>query len=63
MNNLHKMQAEVAAREPRTQDAKVIREQQLVMLEEIESKLASNITAIEQKTPYIQVKHVVDKLY
>lgn len=63
MNNLKKMQKEVGHREPRTEDGKMIREEQLSMLEELEDKLQHNIADIEQKTPYIQVKSVMDKMF
>lgn len=57
------MQQDVAKREPRTEEANVIREEQLILLEELEQKLQHNISEIEQKAPYIQVKQVVDKLF
>jgi hypothetical protein len=62
-HNLKKLQSEVAQREPRTEDGKQIKEEQLILLQELETKLERNITEIEDKAPYIQVKQVVDKFY
>lgn len=63
LENLNKLQHDLEERHPRTADGKVIRELQLDRFSEIEGRLQDNISSIDQKKPFIQVKQVVQKLY
>lgn len=63
VENVKKLAETVQHRQSRFEAGEVIRRQQLVQLRAIKDTLDKNLTEIENRTPYINVKHVVAKIY
>ncbi len=63
LENVNKMSTVLQNRESRTKEGAKIREEQLKQLDSVKLKLKDNLTDIERRTPYINVKHVVAKIF
>lgn len=61
--SVKKLAETIQHRKSRFEAGEVIRRQQLVKLREVKNKLDRNCVEIENRTPYINVKHVVAKIY
>ncbi len=60
---MNKMSAVLEGRHSRTQDGARIKAEQLKQLSEVKVKLKDNLKEIDSRTPYINVKHVVAKIF
>jgi hypothetical protein len=58
-----KMSAAIQNKECRFEEGVRIKHEQLQQLDNIKNKLQQNLREIDNRTPYIQVKHVVAKIY
>lgn len=63
LENVDKLQHTLENRVCRTVQGEEIRQEQLKKIAEVKVKLAENLEGIEQRKPYINVKHVVAKLF
>jgi hypothetical protein len=63
LDNLQKVSDQIASRNPRTKDGIRIQQEQLERFSVIKRQLEENADHIQQRTPYINVKQVVPKLY
>jgi hypothetical protein len=57
------MSAALQNKECRFEEGVRIKHEQLQQLDTIKIKLQQNLREIDNRTPYIQVKHVVAKIY
>lgn len=63
VENVKKLAETIQHRKSRFEAGEEIRRTQLSQLREVKERLDRNLVEIENRTPYINVKHVVAKIY
>ena len=63
LDNVNKMISDIGGKKLRTADGIAIQQAQLEQLAQMKEKLTRNLQDIEKRAPYIEVKHVVKKIF